>query len=140
MSDLSVFFAQDDLGEITEEVVVSTRFKDKEGKPVPWRLRSMTEAENKAIRQSATKSVKARHGGPTREVDFEEYLAKLAVASIVYPNLKDADLQASYRVKGADAVLQKMLLPGEYATLLQKVQELNGFDQDINELVDEVKN
>jgi len=31
-------------------------------------------------------------------------------------------------------------LPGEYTALIQKVQELNGFDKELNELVDEVKN
>ena len=67
-------------------------------------------------------------------------MAKLVVASVVFPDLKDAELQKSYGVLGADQLLRKMLLPGEYATLLQKVQEVNGFDRDVNELAEEVKN
>ncbi|MNC83125.1 Phage XkdN-like protein [compost metagenome] len=62
------------------------------------------------------------------------------MTSVVYPDLKDAELQKSYGVLGADQLLRKMLLPGEYATLLQKVQSINGFDKDVNELADEVKN
>ncbi|MNN89462.1 Phage XkdN-like protein [compost metagenome] len=59
---------------------------------------------------------------------------------MTFPDLKNAELQKSYGVMGAEALLHKMLLPGEYANLVQKVQELNGFDADMNELVEEVKN
>lgn len=139
MSDLSAFFAQNSVADITEEFTVSERFKDSKGNPVPWKIRSMTEAENEAIRKSAAKRLKVK-GNYVTEVDTEEYVARLAVASVVFPNLKDAGLQESYKVKGADMLLRKMLLPGEYAGLIEKVQELNGFDKDMNELIEEVKN
>jgi hypothetical protein len=142
MSDLSAFFAQNAQADITEEFVVSERFKDKEGKPVPWKLRSMTEAENEECRKAATRSIKGNNGRKGTEVKVipEEYVAKLTVASIEFPNLKDAELQKSYNVIGAEMLLRKMLLPGEYAALVQKVQDINGFDKDMNELVEEVKN
>ncbi|MNW69264.1 Phage XkdN-like protein [compost metagenome] len=76
----------------------------------------------------------------TPEFDSNDYLGKMVGASIVYPNLKDADLQKSYGVRGTDVLLRKMLLPGEFTALLERVQALNGYDQDLNELVDEVKN
>ncbi len=140
MSDLSAFFAQNVNSDVTEEVIVSERFKDSEGKPVPWKIRSMTEEENEAIRKSATRRVKGPNGTQTQEVNPNEYAAKLVVTSVVFPNLKDSDLQKSYGVMGAEALLRKMLFPGEYSTLLQKVQELNGFDKNMEELMDEVKN
>lgn len=140
MSDFSAFFAQNVTAEVTEEVLVSPRFKDKSGKPIPWIIRSMTENENEEIRKASTKRVKGRNGQYSTEINSAEYLAKLAVSSVTYPQLKDAELQKSYGVMGAEVLLQKMLFPGEYATLVQKVQELNGFDTDVNELVDEVKN
>ncbi|MBH0330130.1 phage portal protein [Brevibacillus brevis] len=140
MSDLSVFFMQNVETDITEEFEVSKRFKDAEGTPVPWKLRTMTEEENESIRKSAQKRVKVKGGQYTTETNNDEYLAKLAVASVVFPDLKDAELQRSYGVMGADKLLRKMLLPGEYGHLLEKVQEINGFDLDINDLKDEVKN
>ncbi|GAA4828039.1 phage portal protein [Paenibacillus vulneris] len=139
MSDLSAFYAQN-VSDLTEEFAVSERFKDKDGRPIPWKLRSMTEDENEAIRQSATKRLKVKNGISVPETNPTEYLTKLAVASVIFPNLKDADLQKSYGVLGAENLLRKMLLPGEYAALVEKVQEINGFDKDINELVEEVKN
>ncbi len=140
MSDLSLFFAGNAAAPETEDFVVSERFKDKEGKPIPWQIKGITEEENDAIRASATRKVKAKNGQMIPETNTGEYLAKLASACVVYPNLNDAELQKSYGVRGADAAIKKMLLTGEYATLIGKIQEINGFDKDINDLVDEVKN
>lgn len=140
MSDLSIFYAQNVAVNATEDVIVSERFKDASGQPVAWKLRAMTEDENEAIRKAATKRVKGKNGVYTQETDQTEYVAKLAVSSVVFPNLRDSQLQQSYDVLGAEALLRKMLLAGEYTNLLLKVQEINGFDKDLNELVDEVKN
>ncbi|MNI36226.1 Phage XkdN-like protein [compost metagenome] len=139
MSDLSAFYAQNVETDMAEDFIVSERFKGKEG-PVPWKLRSMNEAENEECRKAATKRVKGKNGAQISETNPEEYMAKLVVASVVFPNLKDAELQKSYGVMGADMLLRKMLLPGEYTTLVQKVQEINGYDRDMNELVEDVKN
>lgn len=139
MSALTAFFAQNAAAAQVEEVVVSDRFQDEHGAAVPWRLRSMTEEENETIRKSCQRKVKDK-GVVSYETNTDEYLAKLAVASVVFPDLKNAELQQSYQVMGADQCLRKMLLPGEYATLVQKVQQINGFDKSINELADEVKN
>jgi len=140
MSSLQAFFAQNVHSDIVEEFIVSPRFKDADGKPIPWKLRAITEAENEEIRKASTQMVKGKNGARVPETKPEVYLAKIAVASVVFPDLKDVELQKSYGVLGAEELLKKMLLAGEYAALIQKVQEINGFDQDINELVDEVKN
>lgn len=139
MSNLSAFFAQNVNSEIVEEVVISDRFKDETSNPIAWKLRSMTEEENEAIRKSAQRKVREK-GVVTIDTNTEEYLAKLVVSSVIFPDLKDADLQKSYGVMGSDRLLRKMLLPGEYAALLQKVQEINGFDKGVNDFADEVKN
>lgn len=140
MSELSLFFAQNVVSDTTEEVVVSPRFKDQEGRPVAWKLRSMNEEENQECRKAATRKVKGKNGVYTPEIDANEYMAKLMTASVVFPDLKNTELQRSYGVLGAETLLRKMLLPGEFAALGERVQALNGFDTNINELVDEVKN
>lgn len=140
MSELSMFFAQNVSVETTEDVVVSPRFRNPEGQPAAWKLRSMTEEENQECRKAATRRVKGKNGAYTQEIDPNDYLAKLMIASIVYPDLKNAELQRSYGVLGAEALLRSMLLPGEFAALGERVQRINGFSTDINELVDEVKN
>ncbi|WP_098748800.1 phage portal protein [Paenibacillus sp. EZ-K15] len=140
MSDFSMFFAGQSSAEITEEFVVSVRFKDAEGGPVPWKLRSITEEENQECRKAATRKVKGKNGVFTPEIDPNDYMTKLMVSSVIYPDLKNSELQKSYGVLGAESLLRKMLLPGEFAALGERVQALNGFDRDMNELVDDVKN
>ena len=58
----------------------------------------------------------------------------------MFPNLKDKELQDSYGVMGDDKLLKTMLTAGEYANYLEKVQEVNGFDVPMDELVEEAKN
>ncbi|CAH1202980.1 putative protein YqbN [Paenibacillus allorhizoplanae] len=140
MSDISAFLAGNVATETTEDFVVSERFKDKEGAAVAWQLRSLTEEENDALRKASTKRTRGKHGQMLSEIDQTEYLSKMAVASVAFPNLKDAELQKSYGVLGAEVLIRKMLLAGEYSNLLLKVQEINGFDRDMNDLVEEAKN
>jgi len=58
----------------------------------------------------------------------------------VFPNLNDSELQDSYKVMSADKLLKVMLKPGEYQDYLKKVQEVNGYDVPLDELVEEAKN
>ncbi|MDU5141062.1 MAG: phage portal protein [Paenibacillus dendritiformis] len=140
MSSLQAFFAQNAAIEVVEEVIVSDRFRDEAGDPIPWKIRSITEEENAELRKAATKKVKGKNGAHSFDFNSEEYLAKMTVAGVVFPNLKDVELQKSYGAMGAESLLRKMLRPGEFSDLLQKVQEINGFNKNINELVEEVKN
>jgi hypothetical protein len=140
MNGLSAFFAENVNLEVTEQFVVSGRFKDEDGKPIEWTLRCMTEEENQECRKAATVKVKGKGGVYTQDIDPNEYMSKLIVESVAYPDLKNGDLQKSYGVMGAESLLKKMLLPGEFAALGERVQAINGFDRDINELVDDVKN
>ncbi|MEK5277768.1 MULTISPECIES: phage tail assembly chaperone [Paenibacillus] len=140
MRDFTAFYAQNAAVETTEDFVVSPRFKDKDGKAIPWKLRSITEEENKELRKAATKRTKGKYGQFTSEMDANEYMAKMVVASVSYPDLKNAEIQKSYGVLGSEVLLRKMLLPGEFSALSERVQTLNGFDQDINEQIEEVKN
>jgi hypothetical protein len=139
-NELSLFFQQNAATETEEEYVVSERFKDKDGKAVPWKLRTISEVENSDIRKSATKRVQIKRGVTYPETNPNEYLSGLIVASVVFPNLKDAELQKSYGVIGAESLIRTMLYAGEYASLSEKVQEINGFNKDINDLVEEAKN
>ncbi|MDO4327007.1 MAG: phage portal protein [bacterium] len=142
MGDLSFFLAQNVAKAENEKVVVSKRFLGADGKPIQWEVKAITSTEDEAIRKDCTKRVPivGKKGQYTQETDYNMYLGKLAAACTVYPNLNDKILQDSYGVMGADAVLKRMLTAGEYATYLEKVQKVNGFDATMDELVDEAKN
>lgn len=142
MSGLSAFLADNVKKEESIKYVVSERFVDEEGKPVPWEIGSITSKEDDKMRRDATKMtpVMGKRGQYARETDYNEYLNKLATRCTLFPNLHDAQLQNSYGVLGAEQLLQTMLKPGEYQRYLLKVQEVNGFDESTEDLVDEAKN
>ena len=140
MSDFAVFMAGNDVNE-TVKYVASKRFAIK-GKPVEWEIKAIDSELDEAIRKECTKKVPivGKRGRYNQETDTDKYIGKMCVACTVYPNLNDAELQDSYGVKSADALLKKMLKPGEYTDFKAKVMEVNGYDMSMEELVDEAKN
>ncbi|AYB39968.1 phage tail assembly chaperone [Brevibacillus laterosporus] len=140
MSDLSVFFAENVNMNVTEEVFVSDKFKDKKGKVVKWKIKAISEEENKEVRKKASVRKKVKKNQYTSELDNELYNMELVLQSVVFPDLYNAELQKSYDVVGADNLIRKMLFPGEFANLLQEVIAINGYDKEVDEMADEIKN
>lgn len=141
MSNFSAFFAQNKLKPETIKFAVSESFVDSDGKPLEWELRVVSANEDEEIRRSSTRKIKqGRSNVYTQELDGNTYLSKLTATSVVYPDLNDKELQDSYKVMGADALLKAMLNAGEYVKLSGKVAEINGFNESVEELVEEAKN
>ena len=140
MSNFAVFMAGNATNE-TVKYVASKRYMEK-GKPVEWEIKPIDSDLDEAIRKDCTKRVPVpgKRGQVTQETDTDKYIGKMCVACTVFPNLNDAELQDFYGVKSADALLKKMLLPGEYTEYKAKVMEVNGYDMSMEELVDEAKN
>ena len=141
MSDFTMFMAGNANKNETVKYVASKRFNAK-GKPVEWELKAIDSDLDEMIRKECTKRVPipGKRGQFNQETDTDKYIGKMCVACTVFPNLNDAELQDSYGVKSADALLKKMLLPGEYTEYKAKVMEVNGYDMSMEELVDEAKN
>lgn len=136
---LSAFLKQNSVTPENKKVVVSKRFVEK-GKPVEWEIRAVSEDANSKIRNSCTKNTTFK-GRPTSDFNRNLYLQKLCAAAVVFPDLKDAELQKSYGVVGEAELLAEMLLPGEFGYLLEIVQEMNGYDADrFEEYKEEAKN
>lgn len=119
-----------------ERFVVSKRFVEN-GKPVEWEIKPIMQEENDRLMKKYTKRDKKNQ---TEIFDRQAYITELTASAVVYPDLKNEELQKAYGVLGETALLKKMLLVGEYGTIVQKVQSLSGLDEDINELVEEAKN
>jgi hypothetical protein len=119
-----------------KEVVISNRFVE-DGKPVPFVIRPISEKENAQLIKKYTKTDKKT--GQER-LDRTEYSHALVASAVIFPDLKNAELQNAYGVLGETSLLGVMLNIGEFATLSQAVTELSGLDGDINEDIEEVKN
>lgn len=117
-------------------VVVSNRFVE-DGKPVPWEIKAITSQENDQIMKKNTK----RDKKTKQEIlDRSAYINELVASAVVFPDLKNAELQKAYGVMGETNLLSKMLLVGEFAILSEAVQKLSGLDEDDSEKIEEVKN
>lgn len=142
MSGLSAFFAENAVQEEKIKFVVSKRFLDEKKKPIEWVLKTIDSTREEEIRKQCTKRIEInkKRGQYTKELDSNKYAAALICECVEYPNLNSVELQNSYGVMSADALIKKMLLPGEYAELADKVQSINGYDITQDEMVDDVKN
>ena len=121
MENLEAFMIEEK--EEIVDYIASSKFKDKEGNPVPWKIKSITADENQRIRKDCYINIPI-NGKRGR--------------CVVYPDLQNAKLQDFYKVKGVEQLLGKLLKPGEYDDLMEKIQEVNGYS--LEEKVEEAKN
>lgn len=103
-------------------------------------LRSLGSGEGDAISDQSFKNKPGKKGKQERVFDAVKYNRDICVASIVHPDLDDAELQESYGVRGADNLYSAMFSLGEANNILEKVTELSGLDEDINDDIDKAKN
>lgn len=121
------------------EVVISKRFKDENGQPVPWVVGCISTQENSALRKECTK-VTQKGKKSQAEFDFPEYQTRFLTRCVQFPDLNAVELQNSFGVMCAEELLHVMLLPGEFDDLYQAANAVNGFDTSFEEQVDEAKN
>ena len=136
---LNVFLSQNVAKAEEVEIEVSKRFKDEKGNIIPFKLKPITAERDEAIKKECMVQELDKNGRPKVEFDSTAYGRKMTVATVSYPNLNSQELQDSYGVMSGEQLLPTMLLPGEYAQLQKKVQEINGF-KTFGELEEEAKN
>lgn len=108
----------------------------------PFKVRSLTETQNEVLKKGATLKVRNKSGVLVDDLNVQKYQDAMLVACVVSPDLKNAELQASYGTMGsAIETLKAMLLPGSYAKISEAIMEVNGFgdSEDLETLRDEVK-
>lgn len=141
MNELKAFFRESTNVQATDEIIVSNRFKNENGEVIKFKIKSITQEENDELTRQCEKKHRDRTGQYAIESDRKLYIAKLIVNSTVYPDFNNAELQNNYGVPGQpERLVRKMLTPGEYTNLLMAINAINGFDEDINETVEEAKN
>lgn len=127
MSRLSAFL-HPTVMQVEDEIVISKRFLDEQGAPVPFKVRSLTQEENDALIKCSTHAVKDRNGQLQERLNNIEYTQRLVVAATVEPDFSAKELCDAYGVLDPLKVPGKMLFPGEYRALSEKIMELSGFD------------
>lgn len=126
MSQLSAFLHPVTVQE-EKEVIISKRFQDEKGNPVPFKIRAITQEENEKLRKAATRVSKV-NGQRVETFDPGNYSARTVVAGTVVPDFSSKEMCDAYGTLDPLMVPGKMLLSGEYAKLSSAILELSGFD------------
>jgi len=138
MSNLSAFLHPVQAGE-TREVVVSKRFLGEDGRPVPFKIRALTQEENNHLTKQSMGPAKGGRRGE-RELDAIAYGSRVIVAATLEPDFRSEELCRAYGTLDPLEAPGKMLLAGEYKRLTDAIMELSGFAEDPEELGEAAKN
>lgn len=112
-----------------KDVYVSDRFSE----PITIKLLSPKELSG-----CQEKAVTIRNKQP--HFDSNVYSMELIKASIIEPDLKNAELQDSYGVMSEEELLNEMFTGAEFVKITTIVNEFNSLDESINDKIKEAKN
>jgi len=133
---LQDFLNANPVDNLTDEVVVSPRFRDAEGKPLKFTIRAMTSRDFEDIRKASTVIRKGRKV----EFDAQSFNIKTVINHTAVPDFKDAESIQKLGCRTPEEYVQRVLLAGEITTLASEIQKLSGFDVEMEDLVEEAKN
>lgn len=140
MSNLQAFMIEKK--EETFDYVASKKFKDENGQPMVWKLKTITAKENEQLRRECYKQVLVSNGNKKayqQQLDTIKYLELLTEKCVVFPDLHDEELLDFYHEMNSIELLTKHLLnAAEYDDLTAEIQRINGYD--LEEAAEEAKN
>ena len=131
-------FLQPSPMEETKEVIISDRFKDENGKPLPFKLRKIDSETSESLMKRCRRKERV-NGQIITEVDNAKYTKLLVLACVVSPNFKDSEMCDFYKVINPEDVPSRMLSIGEFSRLSDEIMKFNDFDTP-EEIENEVKN
>lgn len=134
MSKLSAFLHPVTVQE-EKEILISQRFQDEKGEPVPFKIRALTQEENDQIIKQATRQIRV-NGQPLESLDTADYNRRVVVAGTVEPDFRAKEMCDAYGVLDPLLVPGKMLLAGEFSKLNREIAALSGF----NSVEEDLKN
>jgi hypothetical protein len=127
MSGLKAFM-KPPVTDTTEDVIISDRFTDEDGKVQPFKIRIISQEINESLHNQASRPIKKNGVVIGSQTDSTKYGNLLIVACVVYPNFKDSELCNYYKTKDPLDVPRRMLTAGEFNKLVKAVNRINGFD------------
>lgn len=95
-----------------EEIVLSERL-EKEMENSKWVIRPITQKQCEELLKKSN-------------YDSKKFETAVIVKSVVRPDLEEVSLQTKFQTIGAEQLLLKMLLAGEYDQLRLEVERING--------------
>lgn len=142
MSDLSRFMKKNQIRQEETTYPATKSLLDEKGEPLLWKIKPIDTRTNDELINACSYDVQipGKQGMYRTKVDQIKYKAMLVSASVVFPNLRDKELQDSYGVVSeVDLVREMIPSSGEFAQFVEFINNYNGFTP-LQEAVDEAKN
>ena len=111
MGNLKAFLKQNKKAKKTTQFAATKSLCDENGDPLLWTIRPLSTKESAAIRDECTIEVPVtgKPGLYRQKVNTDELLRKMICAAVVEPDLHNAELQDSYGVMSAEALIVEMV-------------------------------
>lgn len=139
MSNFEQFMKRNKIKVENIKYPATASLRDEKGNPLMWELRNVTTKERNRLVEECTKYIGLENGETEQKLDNEKFLCKLAAAAVVYPNLRDKELQDSYGVlTPEDLVLEMLDDYDEFDKLIRTIK--NHCKVDVAKEVETVKN
>ena len=143
MSKFSRFMKANKVVKKNEMYAATKSLCDENGEALKWEFKHITTKEDEKLRDECTTEVQVK-GKPNLyrpRLNTGQYIKKMIAASVVMPDLLNAELQDSYGVKEPEDLLLAMVDdPGEYNDLAAFVQKFQGFNVSFEEKEKKKKN
>lgn len=139
--DLS-FFMPGKAEEVEEiESFISRRFKDGKGNIIPFKFKPITTDRVDELEKTSMRKKIKNNKVVGEELDSARFMARIAVESTIYPDLKAEEMRKAYKTQDPVEVAKQVLhVAGEYSNWISKAAEINGFDDDAEDLEEQAKN
>lgn len=106
---------------------------------IPINIKGLTEKEISQIRKDCTYNRKGRGGKIEEKLDGNEFDAGLIVAATTNFDWNNKDLLDSAKTSDGKQFIRRKLLAGEISSITDKILELSGFNNELEEAED-IKN
>lgn len=142
MASVDAFLRENKVQKQNVKLAVSESFVNKNGKPMLWEIRPISAEEEAQIGRKTRETARDNSGRKYYIPNDNDYMVALCAQSVVFPDLGDKTLQASYDAFTKAQLLRKMLTTGELQKLALKVIEVSGLNDssEFEEDFEEVKN
>ena len=129
MNDLEQFLALPDVDNITAEVFVSDRVGT-------FTVKAMTASDFEDYRRKA--GVKTTKKGV--EFNSTKFFMAMVAGQTIKPDFANKELLTKCGCTSPEEVVAKKLLMGEITKIATKIQEISGFNGDLEDDIEEAKN
>lgn len=134
--DLKYFLKDHKKKKVNIFYAATESIRDDNDKPVKWELKHLDSKAVDAIRTDST-----TYDEDGNETIADDFMARICAEAVVYPDLRNVELQDSYGVSDpVDLLYALMDNPGEMMRLQTKVSEMNGFDIKLKDKIETAKN